>query len=107
MNEAIGRVIAVTSSAVTVELKVDRAGREPVRVGAMIKLLSGESRLVADVSEVRSNGDSPARNLLIASLLGELTSMCGESRFSRGVSVYPAPGDGAFVVTDDDLSTIY
>jgi DNA helicase HerA-like ATPase len=107
MDEAIGRVIAVASSAVTVELQVGRPGRELVRIGTMVKLLSGESRLLAEVSEVRPNGDSPARNLLIASLLGELTSMCGESRFSRGVSVYPAPGDGAFVVTDDDLSTIY
>jgi hypothetical protein len=63
MDEAIGRVIAVASSAVTVELQVGRPGRELVRVGTMVKLLSGESRLLAEVSEVRPNGDSPARNL--------------------------------------------
>lgn len=107
MDEPIGRVVAVTSSSVTVELAVDQAAREPVGVGAMIKLLRGESRLVAEVSEVESTDVSPPRILLVANLVGELASVCGESQFSRGVSVYPFPGDAACAVSDDDLSTIY
>jgi uncharacterized protein len=105
MSAPIGRVISTVGPAVTVELTAD--SERAVRIGTVMKILTAESLLVADVSEIKSIGTSPPKTLCIAHFLGEIIRVKEDLKFSRGVSTHPVPGDEVFALSAADLEVIY
>jgi uncharacterized protein len=106
-KEMIGRVITIAGSQMTVSLDRNRAERNPVRVGSIVKVYNGEHQVVGSVSEVASDASMRSDHLLVMDLLGELITDEGGLRFSRGVSIHPVPGEPVVAATDDDLQAIY
>jgi hypothetical protein len=81
-------------------------------VGRFVSIASAQSSIIAMVTEVSSEGLSQgdrSRYYAIASvdLLGEINNATGTPRFQRGVTVYPAIGDAAAPIGNQELRTVY
>jgi len=81
-------------------------------VGRFLSISSGQSSIIAMITEVSSEGlpqNEVGHYYAIASadLLGEINSATGAPRFQRGVTVYPAIGDAASPVGNQELRTVY
>lgn len=103
----LGRVMTVAGSLITVELDESGAVRESIRVGTMVKVSTGDREIIASISKVESENAKTESHILTADLVGELAWVAGRTQFSRGVSVFPVPGEPVFPVSDADRSAIY
>lgn len=102
----IGRVMSVGGSRMIVSLT--GAKRGSVRVGSLVRVFDGGRAVIGTISEEQADSTPRAENLLVAELLGEIVAVDGGGlRFSRGVSIHPAPGEPVHVASDPDLRAVY
>ncbi|HYU12929.1 MAG TPA: DUF87 domain-containing protein [Stellaceae bacterium] len=108
MEQVLGHVTAASSSRVTACLDAGMARDGFGRIGDMVKVRCSEHEAVGTVSAVQVEAGSPARDVFVIELFGELMpSADGTSQFSRGVSRYPVSGAPVLAASDLDLSAIY
>lgn len=116
----LGRVVTVSGSQVIVLLDAD-AGKNgttppPLQIGALVKMYAPASTVFGIVAGL--NIPMPAQSpsdaelkLVELDLIGEAANRDGggnqHRRFQRGVSAYPALGDGVFAAGQEDLSLVY
>ena len=113
--ETIGRVAAVTGAQATIELNARQGSGEVPTVGKFMGLVSSKSLIIGMITEVGEQaltvgaGAVPGfRKLARLDLIGELRSGDnGGTRFQRGITDYPNIGDGAQLLSDDELRTVY
>jgi len=112
--ELIGRVAAVTGSQATVELGTRSVGGEHPTVGKFMGMVTGKAviiGLVTDIGEqamVAPAGGPSYRKIARLDLVGEIRAgASGTARFQRGVMEYPNIGDGALLLTEDELRLVY
>src|SRR5471032_357941 len=113
--ESIGRIATVTGSQSTVELAPRVAGTETATVGKFMGLTTGKTVIIGLITEVgeqsfpaSSVGNPTFRKVARLDLIGELRA--GETsaaRFQRGVTDYPNIGDGALMLTENELRLVY
>src|SRR5437763_5796962 len=108
MGEILGRVMTVAGSQITVNPEAEIGDEALFRIGAMVKMGSGDLEVVATISAVRFESNSPSKPILFADLLGEIVASDeGPSRFRRGVTQYPIAGAPVVAATDADLTAIF
>ena len=108
MGEILGRVMTVAGSQVTVNPEADLGDEGLFRIGAMVKVGRGDREVVATISAVRFESNSPSKPILFADLLGEIVASDeGPSRFRRGVTQHPISGTPVVAATGTDLTTIF
>jgi hypothetical protein len=108
MEQILGRVTAASGSRVTAGLDVGMAGEGFGRIGDMVKVRCSEHEAVGTVSAVQVEAGSPARDVFVIELFGELIpSPDGSAQFSRGVSRYPVSGAPVLAASDIDLAAIH
>ncbi|HXX25533.1 MAG TPA: DUF87 domain-containing protein [Pseudolabrys sp.] len=111
--ELIGRVAAVSGAQATIEL--DPRAIADATVGKFVGLMMDRSIILALITEVGEQtlaaggiGTAPSfRKMARLDLLGELRNENGKARFQRGVTEYPNIGDGAQLLPDSALRTVY
>ena len=108
-----GRIISVKGSLARVGmLAASQMGPSDARgtVGRFISIHCPTTTLIAMITEV-SCEDLPPTDHFIATasvdLLGEIQTDSGRRRFKRGVTNYPAIGDTADLITQDELRIVY
>ncbi len=110
-NETIGRVAAVTGAQATIELNARQGSGEVPTVGKFMGLVSPKSLIIGMITEVGEQAMGAAsglRKVARLDLIGELRSGGdGSMRFQRGITDYPNIGDGAQLLSEDDLRTVY
>ncbi|MGN6114767.1 MAG: ATP-binding protein, partial [Nitrobacter sp.] len=110
---SFGRVISVRGSLARVGiLQTGRMSPTAARatVGRFISLRSESSTIVAMITEVSCEHLPSDEYVASASvdLLGEILDSAGpRPRFQRGVTNYPAIGDAADLITNQELRTVY
>jgi DNA helicase HerA-like ATPase len=110
-----GHVISVRGSSARIGiLNAPRMNQFEARatVGRFISIRCNRSHVIAMVTEVSCEGLSlHERELYIATasvdLLGEINPTPNGARFQRGVTIYPAIGDEADPITNQELRTVY
>ena len=110
-----GRVISVRGSSARIGILIaPRMSQFEARatVGRFISIRCNRSHVIAMVTEVSCEGLSPQdKELYIATasvdLLGEINPTPNGERFQRGVTIYPAIGDEADPITNQELRTVY
>ena len=111
-----GRVISVRGSQARIGMVPSRnVGVVEARatVGRFVSIRSAHSIIIAMLTEVScENLSALDREQYIATasvdLLGEIITMpSGNPRFQRGVTIYPAIGDIAATITNQDLRVVY
>jgi DNA helicase HerA-like ATPase len=111
--ETIGRVTGVTGAQATVELNPRAGANEVATVGKFMGLTSPKAMIIGMITEVGEQALAASegagfRKLARIDLIGELRSDDkGGARFQRGINEYPNIGDGAQLMTEDDLRTVY
>jgi hypothetical protein len=99
--ELAGRVVSV------------RNGGEHPTVGKFIGMLAGKVTIFGLVTEIGEQaamapGGSSFRKVARLDLVGEINQLPnGGTNFQRGVTEYPNIGDGAVMLTEDDLRMVY
>jgi DNA helicase HerA-like ATPase len=113
-TESIGRVTGVSGSQATVELNARNVGGENPTVGKFMGMVNGKAviiGIVTDIGEqaIMATGGGPAfRKIAHLDLVGEIRPGAnGAVRFQRGVMEYPNIGDGALLLTEDELRLVY
>ena len=108
MGEILGRVMMVAGSQITVNPEADSVEEGSARIGAVVKVGNANHDVVARISAVRCENNSPSKRTLFADLLGEIVASDeGPSRFKRGVTQYPISGAPVVLATDADLTAIF
>ena len=108
MGEILGRVMMVAGSQITVNPEADSVEEGSARIGAVVKVGNANHDVVATISAVRCENNSPSKRTLFADLLGEIVASDeGPSRFKRGVTQYPISGAPVVIATDADLTAIF
>src|SRR5438477_7092722 len=108
MGEILGRVMMVAGSQITVNPEADSVEEGSARIGAVVKVGNANHDVVATISAVRCENNSPSKRTLFADLLGEIVASDeGPSRFKRGVTQYPISGAPVVLATDADLTAIF
>src|ERR1700719_2004555 len=108
MGEILGRVMTVAGSQITVNPEAEIGDEGLFRIGAMVKVGNGDREVVATISAVRFESNSPSKPILFADLLGEIVASDeGPSRFRRGVTQHPISGTPVVAATGADLTTIF
>lgn len=110
-----GRVISVRGSMARIGILVTPRMSEfeaRATVGRFVSIRCNLSNVIAMITEVSCEGLSPPdKELYIATasvdLLGEINPAPGGERFQRGVTIYPAIGDHADPITNQELRTVY
>ena len=113
--ELIGRVAAVSGSQATIELTARTAGGENPTVGKFMGMMAGKAviiGLVTDIGEqamMAPGGEQSFRKVARLDLVGEIRADAnnGAARFMRGVMEYPNIGDGAVLLTENELRLVY
>jgi DNA helicase HerA-like ATPase len=110
----IGRVAGINGSQASVELTARPAGSENPTVGKFMALTTGKSVIIGLVTEVGEQpiaaaaGATAFRKVARLDLIGEiLKDEAGAARFQRGVTDYPNIGDGALMLTENELRLVY
>ena len=106
--DAVGRVVAVTGSSVSIEI-VPRSFGEQATVGKFVGITVAKGLiigLITEVTEETGAGLARAERRRIARL--DLTGDIDHSgRFQRGISDYPTIGDAAVLLGDRELRQVY
>jgi len=113
-TESVGRVIAVNGSQSSVEISAPLVSGEHPTVGKFMGLISGTATIIGLITEVGEDTNAVTgsqhtlRKVARLDLIGELRDhAAGPPQFQRGVTEYPNIGDGAFVLTETELRTVY
>jgi DNA helicase HerA-like ATPase len=109
MDNALGRVIAVAGSQMTVTLNGNEPVEEAIRIGAMVKAHLANFEVVGTIAAIEhENSGSTPRTIFVVDLLGEIAN-AGEGRkqFSRGVSHHPFIGTPVQAASEADLTAVY
>ena len=106
----IGTVASIDG--LKVNLVLDSQGGRPsqrVTVGRFVRVHAGQAILVGIITTLASRSDSGAGLTVCAGLdlLGEILGEGEGKRFRRGVSRYPAIGDGVDLLAPEDVRAIY
>src|ERR1700693_4245461 len=111
---SIGRVGGINGSPATVELNARPVGGENPTVGKFMALTTGKSVIIGLITEVGEQtiaaaaGASAYRKVARLDLIGEiLKGEAGAARFQRGVTDYPNIGDGALMLSENELRLVY
>ena len=111
----LGRVLSVRGSEASVGL-AEQAWNEPdadrATVGRFLGIRSGDRLIVGVVTDASIQTLPIAREqgytvTAMVDLMGEIKQENGAPRFRRGVTIYPAIGDAAYLITHDELKIIY
>jgi hypothetical protein len=112
--ELIGRVSAVSGSQATIELTARATGGEKPTVGKFMGMMAGKAVIIGLVTDIGEQvtaapaGDQSYRKVARLDLVGEIRAATnGAARFQRGVMEYPNIGDGAVLLTEDELRLVY
>ena len=113
--ELIGRVSAVSGSQATIELTARATGGEKPTVGKFMGMMAGKTVIIGLVTDIGEQAMmTPAgeqqsfRKIARLDLVGEIRAAAnGAARFQRGVMEYPNIGDGAVLLTEDELRLVY
>jgi DNA helicase HerA-like ATPase len=107
MGDALGSVMAVGGSQMTVRLELDSIV-DSTRIGAMVKVRSDDRDVVGTIGSLQYEHGSPPQRVLVVDLLGELVPMPdGARKFRRGVSHHPLSGATVYSATNADLAEVY
>ena len=113
-TDLIGRVAAVSGSQASVELTARAGAGEHPTVGKFMGMLAAKAMiigLVTDIGEqqlVGASGSPSYRKVARLDLVGEIRNNdVGVPRFQRGVMEYPNIGDGATLLTEQELRLVY
>jgi DNA helicase HerA-like ATPase len=116
VDDAIGRVVTVRGSNACIGLrKTERADAEVrrVTVGDFLGIRSGRAMIISVVTDVSLEVLPVAREqglhaTATVDMVGEIKAVAGgEPHFERGVSIYPAIGDMASMLTENELRLVY
>lgn len=101
----IGHVSLVSGALISGVIEEDRASAA-VQFGALVKVPAVGAEVFGLINNLRTElgSDGRERRLFDIELLGETVR---ESRFERGVSVYPTLGAPVYVAIGDDLAKVY
>ncbi len=115
----LGRIIAVSGSQVIMQLDgravtQSGGGETPLQIGALIKMRTSTSTVFGVVTGLtipmpaQESGQGELE-IVELELVGEVAQSNGQParRFQRGVSIFPALGEGVFATTQDDLGLVY
>ena len=112
--ELIGRVAAISGSQATIELIARIAGGESPTVGKFMGMMTGKAVLIGLVTDIGEQamiapaGEQSYRRIARLDLVGEIRAIAtGAACFQRGVTEYPNIGDGAVLLTEDELRLVY
>src|SRR5664279_3770201 len=112
--DLIGRVAAVSGSQATVELNARNAGGERPTVGKFMGMVAGKTVIIGLVTDIGEQamlapaGGQMFRKVARLDLVGEIRSgEAGAACFQRGVMEYPNIGDGALLLSDNELRLVY
>ena len=113
-TDLIGRVVAVSGSQATVELNARNAGGEHPTVGKFMGMVAGKAVIIGLVTDIGEQamlapaGGQMFRKVARLDLVGEIRSgEAGAACFQRGVMEYPNIGDGALLLSDNELRLVY
>ncbi len=114
-NETIGRVAAVTGAQSTIEFNARAGVGEVPTVGKFLGLTSPKALIIGMITEVgeqaltaAAGATSGFRKVARIDLIGELRDGDnGGKFFQRGITEYPNIGDGAQLLSEADLRTVY
>lgn len=110
---SIGQVLSVRGSEAKIGLPAPWPDADArATVGKFLAIRSGRQSLIGMITEVSATKSGETghdyRAMARVALMGEITiDPDGRSHFRRGVSDYPAIGDGANLVTGEQLRLIY
>ena len=102
-----GRVTVVDGAKIAAVFDHVQKQNPAIRIGALLKANTVYGDVVATVTEVRAERGGPAREAVLADLLGEIVPIPSGREFRRGVSIYPSPGDLVTLAEETDLDAIY
>src|SRR5579864_9114326 len=112
--ELIGRVAAVSGSQATIELTARTTGSEKPTVGKFMGMMAGKTVIIGLVTDIGEQammapaGEQSFRKIARLDLVGEIRAAAnGGARFMRGVMEYPNIGDGAVLLTENELKLVY
>ena len=112
--ELIGRVAAISGAQATIELIVRTAGGENPTVGKFMGMMTSKAVLIGLVTDIGEQammapaGEQSYRRIARLDLVGEIRAIAtGAAGFQRGVTEYPNIGDGAVLLTEDELRLVY
>jgi hypothetical protein len=110
----IGRVAAVSGSQATIELTARQPGGENPTVGKFMGMMNGKAVIIGLVTDIGEQammapaGEQSFRKVARLDLVGEIRAAAnGAARFMRGVMEYPNIGDGAVLLTENELRLVY
>lgn len=103
----LGQVLSVAGSRMVVNLDTKGVDVSSLRVGSIVKVRNKNRDVLGSISEVNIGQNGQATHFLVADLLGELIAEDGAPKFSRGVSIYPVPGQATTIADEPDLRAIY
>jgi uncharacterized protein len=113
-TDLVGRVVAVSGSQATVELNARNAGGEHPTVGKFMGMVAGKAVIIGLVTDIGEQpmlapaGGQTFRKVARLDLVGEIRSgEAGAARFQRGVMEYPNIGDGALLLSENELRLVY
>ena len=112
--ELIGRVAAISGAQATIELIARTAGGENPTVGKFMGMMTSKAVLIGLVTDIGEQammapaGEQSYRRIARLDLVGEIRAIAtGAAGFQRGVTEYPNIGDGAVLLTEDELRLVY
>jgi uncharacterized protein len=113
-SEPLGRVLCVGGSQAIVRLAIGHRATGPdyprATVGKFLGIRTDRSMAIGVITRVeveRGSGDAPAYANCEVDLLGEITQDPERACFQRGVTSYPAVGDGAEVLGHEELRLVF
>ena len=113
-TDLVGRVVAVSGSQATVELNARSVSGEHPTVGKFMGMVAGKAVIIGMVTDIGEQamvapaGGPSYRKIARLDLVGEIrANATGAARFQRGVMEYPNIGDGALLLTEDELRLVY
>ena len=107
-REIIGHVFSVGGSSAAIQL-AGNAVRDAARatVGKFLGVVSGDSVIIGIVTAISEQPGSRGVNVAHIDLFGEVREHDGVAAFSRGITDYPAIGEPALLMTNEELRLIY
>ena len=108
---SLGVVLGVRGGEARIAIPVGHtAATARATVGDFVRIFAGTRRLIGMITEVESQeADAPPdKAVACVDVMGEIIQDArGNDHFKRGVSIYPAIGDAAGVLTREELRLIY
>jgi hypothetical protein len=113
-SELIGRVAAVSGSQATIELTARQPSGDNPTVGKFMGMMTSKAVIIGLVTDIGEQammapaGEQSFRKIARLDLVGEIRAAAnGAARFMRGVMEYPNIGDGAVLLTENELRLVY